>query len=170
MNYEPILKRWNSTSLSGRADRSDALLLTFHPGRIADSPGEHLPSGFDNEGVAQEPPQRRHFGAVAPIEILSGPGFLKQLHREMRRADRSKSPLSVALLHVNGQPDDAAAPPTTPDRSGLVRTRQLPRRSGPRRLRAACAVRLHMRRQAERAEAYIHHGLVPRRWHRERGG
>jgi len=109
MNYEPILKRWNSTSPSGRVDRSDALLLTFQPGRIADPPDEHRLPGFVNEGAAQELPRRTRFGAVAPIDILPGPYFLKQLRREMRRTDRSKSPLSVALLHVNGQPDDAAA-------------------------------------------------------------
>lgn len=44
--------------------------------------------------------------SLAEAAILPKSYFLKQLHIEMRRTDRSKSPLSIALFSLNNEKDD----------------------------------------------------------------
>ena len=65
--------------------------------------GSDLASGLDTASVRADPNRiditPHHSGGV---DVLSRDHFLTQLHREKRRADRSRAPLSVVVLRFAG--------------------------------------------------------------------
>jgi len=104
MNREPTAEVPNDRPSIMGAGWSTMRNVTLRA-RKASEPGREMQGRTESERRIESTPP-----GAEPVDpddlVLDGYDFLKELQRELRRADRTKAPLSIALFHYAGTRED----------------------------------------------------------------